>query len=83
MGAPRENSHMEKSEYFSEQVLRWQGLPANSEPEENASSWEDAPEDNDNGYEELIIKDRKPVGITATIDVKAGTVTATDVSSSS
>jgi len=73
---------MEKSEYFSEQVLKWQGLPAITEPEENMSTWED-PEDNGNGYEELIIKDGKPVGITATIDVKAGTVTATDVSSSS
>jgi len=74
---------MEKSEYFSEQVLRWQGLPAISEPEENMSTWEDTSEDNGNGYEELIIKDGKPVGITATIDVKARTVTATDVSSSS
>ncbi len=74
---------MEKSEYFSEQVLRWQGLPAISEPEENMSTWEDTSEDNGNGYEELIIKDGKPVGITATIDVKARMVTATDVSSSS
>jgi hypothetical protein len=73
---------MEKSEYFSEQVLRWQGRPAISEPEENLSLWEDTPEESGNGYEELIIENGKPVGITATIDVKKEIVRATDVSSS-
>ena len=72
---------MEESEYFSEQVLRWQGYSAKPKPESLIAVEESMEEDiSANGYEGLLIEDGKVVGITATVDVKQEKVTATDVS---